>query len=160
MAATGRMGIFKVRIIRTMTADTGTRRTTDTMTCGSTIDPNSSANTVDARTIAETAVRVWLLRIDMAVLTVKVCCAGCIVDISYYIRTSIMTCRRTGRRRIHIIRMPGVSGCSVMVGEVGVVSSMTHQTVAVIADGMERGITGNCSCEFTTRLSAILETAV
>ena len=56
--------------------------------------------------------------------------------------------------------MPGVSGCSVMTGEVGVVSSMTHQTVAVIANGMELGITGNCSCEFTIRLSAILETAV
>ena len=158
MAAAGGVGSCKVRYIRTMTADTGARRTTDTMTCGSTIDSNS-ANTVGARTVTEATIRATShLRIDMTVLTVGVYCTGCVMDICYDIRTA-MTAGTLGRPG-KICQMPGVSGCSVMTGEVGVVSIMAHQAVAAIADGMERGITGNCSCEFTIRLSAILETAV
>ena len=145
MAAAGGMGTFKVSYITGMTGDTGAQRNTDTMALSSTI-LSCSANTVEARTIAEAAIRATSnLRVNMAVLTVKVCCTGCIVDISYYIQTSIMTCRRTGRRSIHIIIMPEVSARSVMSRKVGSVCKMALQAGDIIAvDGVSCGITHNC----------------
>ena len=56
--------------------------------------------------------------------------------------------------------MPAVSGCSVMTGEVGVVTVMANETGAVIADGVECCITDNNCAEFTIGFGAVLETAV
>ena len=132
MAAAGGMGTVKVGIIRIMTADTGARRTTDAMACGCTMD-SKSTHTVCTGTITETAVRAWLGRVDMAVLTVCVSCTGSVVDIRNDIRAA-MTAGTLGRPG-KICRMPGVSGCGVMVGEVGVVSTMASQTAGVPIQG-------------------------
>ena len=139
------MGTFKVRNIRTMTADTGARRTTYSVALSSTILISCTTDTVVVGTIPQTAVRGRQLRIIMTVLTVGVSCTDRIVDICYYIRTSIMTCRRTGRRSSHICRMPVLSYCRIMTDEVGGVSTMASQTAGVgSADDVACGITGNC----------------
>ena len=88
MAAAGRMGTVKVRIIRIMTADTGARRTTDSVALCCTI-LKSSTNTVKIGTIPQTAVSGRQLRILMTVLTVGVCCTGSVMDIHHYIRTAM-----------------------------------------------------------------------
>lgn len=157
MASAGGVGTLKVAIIRSMTADTGARRTTDSVALSCTID-SQSAHTVGTRTIAETTVRGRQLRIDVTVLAVCVCCTGCIVDIRNDIRTAMAagTLGRTGE----IGGMPGVSGCSVMTGEVGVVPGMAYQTGARTAGVVECSITSNYCAKSTVDFSTVLEAAV
>jgi len=140
MTSAGGMGTFKVSNIRRMTIH-ACACLADGMALSSTIG-SRSANTVAAGTIAETAVRATShLRIDMTVLTVSVCCTGCIMDICYYIRTSIVTCRRTVGRSGKICGM--CIACQMAgISKVVVQGRMTGQTGGIVTRDKVRGAAG------------------